>query len=87
MDSLLGIYDLDQLRYLHYDIDAGMARPTPIPGFTAGGKAVRAVDRLVDEALERRLEMHSIHTIGLTDVERKQKLHYDSEARPVPPYR
>ena len=80
-DSLLGIEDFDQLRYLHYDIGAGKARLTPIPGFSTGGDAVRAVDRLVGEALERRLEMHGIDTIGLTDIERKQKLHHDSEAR------
>ncbi|MDE0351656.1 MAG: restriction endonuclease [bacterium] len=80
-DSLLGIYDLDQLRYLHFDIGAGRRRPTPIPGFSPGGDAVRAVDRLVDKALDMRQEMHSIETIGPADVERKQKLHYDSEGR------
>ena len=78
-DSLLGICDLDQLRYLHYDITAGKERPTPIPSFSAGGDAVRAVDRLVDEALNMRREMHGIDTISLADVERKQKLHHDSE--------
>ena len=34
-DSLLGIWNLDQLRHLHYDAAAGRARATPIPGFSA----------------------------------------------------
>ena len=80
-DSLLGIWNLDQLRHLHYDAAAGRARETPIPGFSAGGDAVRAVERLVGEALEMRREMHSIETIRPADVERKQKLHADSEKR------
>ena len=80
-DSLLGIWNLDQLRHLHYDAAAGRARATPIPGFSTGGDAVRAVERLVGEALEMRREMHSIETIRPADVERKQKLHVDSEKR------
>lgn len=80
-DSLLGICDLDQLRYLHYDVASGRARETPIPGFSAGGDAVAAVDRLVGEALYMRREMHEIETIRQTDVEQKQKLHRESEKR------
>ena len=80
-DSLLGIWDLDQLRHLHYDVAAGRARETPIPGFSAGGDAVRAAERLIDEALGMRLEMHSIETIRPADIEQKQKLHRDSEKR------
>ena len=78
-DSLLGIWDFDQLRHLHYDIAAGRARETPIPGFSADGDAVAAVERLVDQALDLRREMHSIETIRPADVERKQKLHDASE--------
>ena len=80
-DSLLGIWNLNQLRHLHYDIAAGRARETPIPGFSAGGDALRAVERLINEALGMRHEMHSIETIRPADVERKQKLHADSEKR------
>ena len=80
-DSLLGIWDLDQLRYLHYDVDAGRARETPIPGFSAGGNALQAVERLVDEAVGMRREMHSIETIRPADVEQKQKLHSECEKR------
>ena len=80
-DSLLGITDLDQLRHLHYDVDAGKARPMPITGFVAGGEAARSVERLVSEALESRREMHSIETIGPVDVERKHELHRRSEDR------
>lgn len=80
-DSLLGIWDLDQLRHLHYDTVAGRARETPIPGFSPGGDAVAAVERLVGQALELRWEMHGIETIRPADVERKQKLHLESEER------
>ena len=80
-DSLLGICNLDQLRHLHYDTAAGSARETPIPGFSPGGDALRAVERLVGQSLELRREMHSIETIRPADVERKQKLHADSEKR------
>ena len=80
-DSLLGIWDLDQLRHLHYDVAAGRARDTPIPGFSAGGDAVRAAERLIDEALGMRQQMHSIETIRPADVEQKQKLHAESEKR------
>ena len=80
-DSLLGIWNLDQLRHLHYDIAAGRARATPIPGFSPGGDALRAVERLVNEALGMRREMHGIETIRPADVERKQKLHAASEKR------
>ena len=79
-DSLLGISDLDQLRNLHYDVAAGKARPTPIPGFMAGGEAVESVERLVGQAIAMRREMHSIETVGLADIERKQDLHRRSEA-------
>ena len=78
-DSLLGIWNLDQLRHLHYDIAAGQARAIPIPGFSAGGDALRAVERLVGEALEMRHEMHSIETIRPADVEQKQTLHSEGE--------
>ena len=80
-DSLLGIWDLDQLRHLHYDVAAGRARQTPIPGFSAGGDAVRAAERLIDEAVRMRHEMHSIETIRPADVEQKQKLHHEGEKR------
>ena len=80
-DSLLGITSLDQLRNLHYDIDAGKARPMPITGFMAGGEAVKSVERLVSEALESRREMHGIETIGPGDIERKKDLHRHSEDR------
>ena len=80
-DSLLGIWNPDQLRHLHYDAAAGRARETPIPGFSAEGDAIRAVERLVGEALETRREMHDIETIRPADVERKQQLHAASEKR------
>lgn len=80
-DSLLGIWNLDQLRHLHYDPATGRARPTPIPGFSAGGEATVAIQRLIDEALEMRQEMHDIETVRPADVERKLKLHHETEAR------
>ena len=78
-DSLLGIHNLDQLRNLHFDPAAGRARPTPIPGFRAGGQAVVAVEHLINEATALRHEMHSIETIRPADIERKQDLHHRSK--------
>ena len=78
-DSLLGIHNLDQLRNLHFDPAAGRARPTPIPGFQAGGEAVEAVECLIEEAVALRHEMHNIETIRPADLERKQDLHQRSE--------
>jgi len=78
-DSLLGIHNLDQLRNLHFDPAAGKARATPIPGFQAGGEAVEAVERLINEAVALRHEMHTIETIRPADIERKQDLHHRSE--------
>ena len=80
-DSLLGIWNLDQLQHLHYDVAAGRARNTPIPGFSAGGDAVRAAERLINEALGMRHELHSIETVRPADIEQKQKLHSESEKR------
>ena len=80
-DSLLGIHNLDQLRHLHYDVAAGRERETPIPGFSAGGDAVRAAERLINEALGMRQQMHSIESIRPADIEQKQKLHRESEKR------
>ena len=80
-DSLLGISSFDQLRNLHYDVGAGRGRATPIPGFSAGGDALVAVEKLIDEALQLRQSMHGIETIRPADIERKQKLHQQSEAR------
>ena len=80
-DSLLGITDLDQLRHLHLDVTAGNNRPTPIPGFKTGGDAVASVDRLVDEAIEMRREMHTIETVAIADVARKKDLLDRSEVR------
>lgn len=80
-DSLLGIWDLDQLRYLHYDMQAGRRRALPIDGWSAGGDALLAIERLVDEALDLRREVQSIDTRSPADIERKHKLHTESEAR------
>ncbi|MYH72952.1 MAG: restriction endonuclease [Acidimicrobiia bacterium] len=80
-DSLLGIWSFDQLRHLHFSVTAGRAREVPIPGFSAGGDAVQAVDRLINEALDMRIEMHGIETIRLFDVQQKQKLFGESEKR------
>ena len=78
-DSLLGITHLDQLRFLHFDVAAGRDRPTPIPGFKAGGEAVESIERLLGKAIEMRHELHSIDTATMVDIERKQRLHDQGE--------
>lgn len=80
-DSLLGMWSLDQLRYLHYDVTAGRQRTVPIADWNAGGDALFAVEQLVDEALSLRREVQAIETQRPSDIERKQQLHAESEAR------
>ena len=80
-DALLGLWNFDQLRHLHYDIGAGRGRTIPIPGFSAGGEARAAVEELLDEALGLRQEMHEIPSIRLIEIERKEKLYRESEER------
>lgn len=80
-DSLLGIWDIDQIRYLHYDTAVGRGRTLPIPGWSPGGDALLAVEALVDEAIDLRGQMQSIESLSLADIERKEKLHAESEAR------
>ena len=80
-DSLLGMWSLDQLRYLHYDVTAGRQRTVPIADWNAGGDALFAVEQLVDEALSLRREVQAIDTQRPSDIERKQQLHAESEAR------
>lgn len=80
-DSLLGMWSLDQLRYLHYDVTAGRQRTVPIADWNAGGDALFAVEKLVDEALSLRREVQAIDTQRPSDIERKQQLHAESEAR------
>ena len=79
-DSLLGIQNLDQLRHLHFDVAEGKSRETPIPGFSTGGDAVKAVQKLLDQALKLREEMGAIESNRPSDIQRKQDLHRRSEA-------
>lgn len=79
-DSLLGIQSFDQLRHLHFDIAEGKSRETPIPGFSTGGDAVKAIQKLLDQALELRQEMAGIESNRPSDIERKQDLHRRGEA-------
>ena len=62
-DSLLGMWSLDQLRYLHFDVQAGRSRKLPIADWSVGGDALQTVERLVDEALDLRGKVHSIDTL------------------------
>jgi hypothetical protein len=78
-DSLLGMWDVDQLRYLHYDPSVGRARNIPIAGWSAGGDALRSVTDMVDEALALRGAMSAIESLGTVDIERKRLLHRQSE--------
>ena len=78
-DSMLGIWDIDQLRYLHYDVAAGRSRDLPISGWSPGGDALVKVNNLIDTALSCRRGIGKINTENPTDVENKQRLHDHSE--------
>jgi hypothetical protein len=80
-DSLLGIWDFEQLRNLHYDTEFGRSREASIPGFSPDGDARVAVEKLLEEALQARQEMSEIRTVRPADVERKLELHTLGESR------
>lgn len=80
-DSLLGMWDLDQLRYLHYDPAVGRVRNIPIAGWSVGGDALRSVTDMVDDAIALREEMRGIDSTSPVEIERKQLLNRRSEEK------
>lgn len=78
-DSMLGIWDIDQLRYLHYNVIAGRSRDLPISGWSPGGDALIKVNNLIDSALSSRSKIGQINTKSPADIETKEQLYDNSE--------
>ena len=78
-DSLLGIWDFDQLRNLHFDPAAGRDRNLSFAGFTDGRHAIIRLQELLDEALALRTQVQQLPSHSLTDIDRKAELNRSSE--------
>lgn len=82
-DSMLGLWRLDQLRWLHLDVAEGRRRAEheryALPGLDPRD-AWKRMEPLVDRALELRAEVHALATATTADVEHKAALHRRSEA-------
>lgn len=80
-DSLLGIWNFDQLRHLHFDPAAGRDRNLSFAGFTDGRDAISRLQELLDEALALRTQVQQLPSHSLTDIDRKAELNRSSEQR------
>jgi hypothetical protein len=67
-DSLLGITDLEQLRYLHMDPEVGQRRQLAI------GEDPEVIDAAVQRALDLRHQLEGIPVVTVRDAEEKAKL-------------
>lgn len=80
-DSLLGIWDFDQLRNLHLDPAAGRDRNLSFAGFAEGRDAISRLQDLLNEALKLRTQVQQLPSNSLTDVDRKAELNRSSEGK------
>ena len=80
-DSLLGIWDFDQLRRLHFDPRCGRNRNISIAGFTDGRDAISRLQDLLDEALDLRTKVQQLPSNSSTDIDRKAELNRTSEQK------
>lgn len=80
-DSLLGIWNFDQLRNLHFDPAVGRDRNLSFAGFTDGRDAITRLQELLDEALDLRAQLQQFPSHSLSDVNRKAELNRSSEQK------
>ena len=80
-DSLLGIWNFDQLRHLHFDPAAGRDRTLSFAGFTDGRDAISRLQDLLDEALELRRSLQQLPSHSRANVDRKAELNRSSEKK------
>ena len=80
-DSLLGIWDFDQLRHLHFDPAVGRDRTLSFAGFADGRDAISRLQDLLDEALDLRAQLQRFPSHSLPDVNRKAELNLRSEQK------
>lgn len=80
-DSLLGIWDFDQLRNLHFDPAAGRDRTLSFAGFADGRDAITRLQDLLDEALDLRSQLQQFPSHSSIDIDRKTELNQRSEQK------
>ncbi len=73
-DALLGVTDLDQIRWLHLDPAAGRGLHQSLFDWTA------SLDSLVKQALERRRRLAEIRVLTVRDAEDKARLTAEADA-------
>ena len=80
-DSLLGIWNFDQLRHLHFDPAVGRDRNLSFAGFADGRDAITRLQDLLDEALDLRAQLQQLPSNSSTDIDRKAELNRSSEQK------
>ena len=78
-DSLLGIWDWDQLRYLHMDPAAGRQRDRAFSWMVGERDALELLQDRLDEAALLRMELQSDTTDSISDLDRKSQQHSRSK--------
>lgn len=79
-DSLLGVWDLDQVRWLHMDPSAGRGRERSFDWMADGRDALDLLQGRLAEAVQLRRQLHEKTTATIRDADRKADLH-DRSAR------
>lgn len=80
-DALLGIWDFDQLRNLHFDPVAGRGRTLSFTGFADGRDAISRLQDLLNEALDLRVQLQRLPSRLPADMDRKAELNRSSEQK------
>ena len=80
-DSLLGVWDLDQVRWLHMDPSAGRGRARSFDWMTDGRDALDLLQDRLAEAVRLRRQLHEMTTATIRDADRKADLHDRSSRR------
>ena len=80
-DSLLGVWDLDQVRWLHMDPSAGRGRARSFSWMAEGRDALDLLQDRLSEAVRLRRQLHEKTTATIRDADRKADLHDRSSRR------
>ena len=80
-DSLLGVWDLDQVRWLHMDPSSGRGRARSFDWMTDGRDALDLLQDRLAEAVRLRRQLHEMTTATIRDADRKADLHGRSSRR------
>ncbi len=78
-DSLLGIWDLEQLRWLHMDPASGRGRDRAFDWMVGDRDVLELLNDRLEEAALLRMELQSQTTNSIGDLDRKASQHVQSE--------